>query len=104
MENHSGDLVYVASQPLASMNDDAVLELRPTDHGELAVVAYESLDALVEGCGPAQPWLCVPRERLEELVRRSGADGVLWEPELSEEQRHKPFGDDVVGQWEEADG
>lgn len=86
------------------MTDEAVLELRHTDQGELAVLAYGSLDALVDGCGPAQPWICLPAERLDELVGRSGADGVLWEPELSEEQRHNPFGDGVIGQWETDDG
>ncbi|MGH3440271.1 MAG: SAV_915 family protein, partial [Sciscionella sp.] len=91
-------LAYVASQHVADMGDEAVLELRETDQGELAVLAFGSLDALVGGCGPQQPWICLPAERLDELVRRSGADGVLWEPALSEEQRHKPFGDGVIVQ------
>jgi hypothetical protein len=76
-DRHVEDIVYVASQQLRPGEDEATLEMRETDDGQLAVMVYSSLDTLVAGAGPAQPWIAVPRERVEELVRHSGADGVL---------------------------
>lgn len=83
-----GELAYIASQRLRSPHDEAVLELREDDQGRVSVLAYSSREALVECCGNAQPWVSVPKELIDELVRRSGADGVLWNAVLAPEQRH----------------
>ncbi|MPY85791.1 MAG: hypothetical protein GEV00_21410 [Actinophytocola sp.] len=72
----SEDVVYVASQPYRN-ETEVTLEMRETDGGEHAVMVYSSLPTLVAGAGEQQPWIAVPRERVPELVRRSGADGVL---------------------------
>lgn len=85
---HVGDenVVYIASQPLA--NPDATLEMRETDDGQLAVMVYSSLETLVAGAGPQQPWIAVSRERVDELVRLSGADGVLLDTVIPPGLRH----------------
>lgn len=73
----SEDVVYVASHQLKRGDTEATIEMRETDDGQLAVMVYSSLETLIAGAGDQQPWIAVPRERVPELVRRSGADGVL---------------------------
>lgn len=87
---HVGDenVVYIASQPLANPDADATLEMRETDDGQLAVMVYSSLETLVAGAGPQQPWIAVSRERVDELVRLSGADGVLLDTVIPPGLRH----------------
>ncbi len=82
------DVVFVASQRFRRGDPEATLELRHTEDGRLAVLAFSSLERLVEGCGEAQPWIAFPHEHLDELVRVSGADVVLWDVALAPEQRH----------------
>lgn len=65
------------------------MELRQTVNGEMVVLAFGALDALVEGCGPHQPWICLPADRLPDLVHSAGADGVLWDVALEPAQRHR---------------
>lgn len=82
------NVVYVASQPLAGADAEATLEMRETDDGQLAVMVYSSLETLVAGAGAQQPWIAVPRERVPELVRLSGADGVLLDTVIRPGLRH----------------
>lgn len=70
---------YVAPQRLRPEDVEAVLELRRTVDGGLGLLAYTSLDLLVAGCGPAQPWVAVPVERVSEVAGLSGADTVVWD-------------------------
>ncbi|MQA86712.1 MAG: hypothetical protein GEV03_19285 [Streptosporangiales bacterium] len=65
-----------------------MLELRNIDDGRVAMLAFSSLEQLVEGCGEEQPWVAVPMDRVDELQRLSGADLVLWNVPLSPELRH----------------
>lgn len=80
--------MYVASQRLTTHDAEATLELRETDDGQLAVMVYSSLEALVAGAGQHQPWIAVPRERVDGLVRLSGADGVLLDTVIPAGLRH----------------
>lgn len=82
------NVVYVASQPLTAQDAEATLEMRETDDGQLAVMVYSSLETLVAGAGKHQPWIAVPRERVDELVRLSGADGVLLDTVIPAGLRH----------------
>jgi hypothetical protein len=84
----SGEPAYIASRRLRSPHDEVVLELRESDAGVLSVLAFTSLEALVQCCGNAQPWVAVPMELIDQLVRRSGAEGVLWDAALAPEQQH----------------
>lgn len=87
------DTAFVPSQRRYPGEEEVTLELRRTEEGQLAVLAFSSLGVLVAGCGEAQPWVAVPTERLDDLVRLSGADVVLWNVGLDEEQRHDEEGD-----------
>jgi hypothetical protein len=78
--------VYVPSQRLRPEDVEAVLELRHTTDGELGLLAYSSLDLLVTACGPEQPWIAVPVERVAEVAGLSGADTVVWNAELPTEE------------------
>ncbi|QGK69062.1 hypothetical protein GIY23_05485 [Allosaccharopolyspora coralli] len=80
--------VYVPSQRLQPGASEIELELRPTEAGGLALLAYSSLELLVGGCGEQQPWISTPRERISDLQRQSGADTILWDIELPHEMRH----------------
>lgn len=84
----TGDAVFVPSRRLQRGDTEATLELRRTEDGQLAILAYSSLELLVDGCGEGQPWVAVPRERVAGLLSLSAADVVLWDVALSQEQRH----------------
>ncbi|WP_020495294.1 SAV_915 family protein [Sciscionella marina] len=93
----------MASRRPTSPDDEVVLELRRIDQGRLAVMAYSSLDALVECCGGQQPWVATTPAELDDWVRRSEADGFLWDAEIPEEHQHGPFGDDVISRKDDED-
>lgn len=84
----AGDAVFVPSRRVRRGDAEATLELRRTEDGQLAMLAYSSLELLVDGCGEGQPWVAVPRERVAGLLSLSEADVVLWDVALSPEQRH----------------
>ncbi len=66
-------------------------------------MAYSSLDTLVECCGGQQPWVAVRPDELADFVRRSEADGYLWDSAIPEEYQHGPFGDGVISSKEDPD-
>lgn len=82
------DVAFLASQPYRG-GEDASLELRETADGARAVMAYSSVDELVAKCGPAQPWIAFPTDRLDEVRDVSGGDVVLWNVELDPDRRHR---------------
>ncbi|WP_146239985.1 SAV_915 family protein [Prauserella flavalba] len=82
-----GDAVYLPSERVQQGDAEATVELRRLEDGRLVVLAYTSLQALVEGCGERQPWLSVRGEYLEQIVTGSGAAEVLWNAVLPDEQR-----------------
>lgn len=71
------DIIYVATQQLHAGDSEATLDMRETGDGQVAMMVYSSLDTLVAGAGTHQPWIAAPRDQVEELLRRSGADGAL---------------------------
>ncbi|MQA86715.1 MAG: hypothetical protein GEV03_19300 [Streptosporangiales bacterium] len=81
-------VAYIPSRRVRRGDAEAMLELRNTEDGRVAMLAFSSLEQLVDGCGEAQPWVAVPIDRIEEMQRLSGADLVLWNVELSSELRH----------------
>lgn len=91
-DQQGDDSAFIPSRRVRRGETEATLELRRTEGGELAMLAYSSLELLVDGCGAEQPWIAVPGERLDELLRLSGAQVVLWDAALSPEQRYPPDG------------
>lgn len=81
------EVVYVPSKRLEPRVTEVTVELRRTEDGRLAVLAYSSLQSLVECCGEAQPWVSLPPEKITEVVGESQADVVLWDAHLPGEQR-----------------
>lgn len=55
--------------------------------GQTALLAYSSLESLVECCGEKQPWAQIPVTELDELLNRTTASVVLWDHALPPEQR-----------------
>lgn len=79
--------MYVPSERLEPGATEVTVELRRTDDARLAVLAYSSLQSLVECCGESQPWVSLPPEKITEVVGESQADVVLWDSHLPGEQR-----------------
>lgn len=80
-------LVYLPSEQLGKDDTHATIEFRRIDDGRLAVLAYTSLETLVNGCGEHQPWVQLSNDKIDGIVTESGADVVLWDAELPAEQR-----------------
>ena len=87
-------VAYVPSQRLRPGDTEATLELRNTEDGRVAMLAYSTLERLVEGCGESQPWVAVPMDRVQNLQELSGADVTLWDVPVPDEVRHTPGEED----------
>ena len=86
--------VYLPSERVHHGDEEATVELRRLEDGRLVVLAYTSLESLVEGCGERQPWLSVRSDYLQQIVTDSGATEVLWNAVLPDDQRQDaPAGD-----------
>lgn len=96
VEQHAGHLGAVAYVPveeeLAPGDENAVLKLSRTSIGQLAALAYSSLERLVHCCGDRQPWVAFRTERIDALPSVAGADVLLWNEELPAEQRRDADG------------
>lgn len=79
--------VYLPSERVHHGDEEATVELRRLEDGRLVVLAYTSLESLVEGCGERQPWLSVRSDYLQQIVADSGATEVLWNAVLPDDQR-----------------
>lgn len=86
------DTVFVPTQRVRPGDAEFSVELRTLTDGRLALLAYSSLESLVECCGPAQPWAEVPAERLEGLRVMVQAAVVLVDTPLEDEVRHTESG------------
>lgn len=52
------------------------VEMRVTNDGRVALLAYTALDRLADGQGPHQPWVLYPTDRIEELGESQPYDVV----------------------------
>lgn len=91
------EVAYVPSKRLRPGDAEATLELRNTEDGLVAMLAFSSLEQLVAGCGEAQPWVAIPTERVDNLRQLSGADVTLWDVSVPPEARHAAEPDDEGG-------
>lgn len=78
---------FLPSQRVTDANQPVTLELRVLTDGNTAMLAYSSLESLVDGCGRGQPWIAVQGGSVEDLRQRSEADLVLWDAAVPVEQR-----------------
>ncbi|MEV0701177.1 SAV_915 family protein [Saccharopolyspora sp. NPDC050389] len=70
-------VVYVPTERVSPGAQRALLELRSTTGGELALLIYTSLERLVETCGDRQPWISVAKSEVQTLAEQAGASLVL---------------------------
>lgn len=83
------------------------VEMRPTNDGRVALLAYTALDRLADCCGPHQPWVLYPTDRLEELGQSQPYDVIYLDMPIPEEFRlHGPEEGEGVAldRTEESDG
>lgn len=78
---------YVPCADRVGRNEDVPAELRELADGQVVLLAYSSLEALVECCGEAQPWALVSVAALDEVLEGTAASMVLWDQALPPEQR-----------------
>lgn len=80
-------VVYVPSQPMEPGETELNLELRYLSDGQIAVLAYTSLDRLVHAFGTAQPWALLYSEQVWELCDNGTVDVIAVDPEIPAELR-----------------
>ncbi len=84
--------VYVPVAEADPEADEIRFELRRAADGEVLAPVYSSLAAMIHCCGDYQPWLLLPAQRLVELQREFGADRIVLDLSLAEDQRRGPEG------------
>ncbi|MCP2236824.1 SAV_915 family protein [Prauserella halophila] len=93
------DEVYLPSERVHYGDEEATVELRRLEDERLVLLAFTSLEALVEGCGEGQPWLSVRSDYLNRIVTDSGATEVLWNAVLPDDQRQEAVPTGGVREW-----
>lgn len=83
------DGYWVASRPYQPGHRQVVAEMQRDNQGRLVVLAYSSWEMVQQCCGPYQAAVRVRTERLSEFATAVGAHGVLFNPVLDEQSRHK---------------
>jgi hypothetical protein len=86
-------LVYVPTRSILGSDDRICPELRRTQDGRLALLAYTSLTQLVDGCGADQPWVRVPVDWFEQIQAECRYDTIALNVALPAESRHRDEGD-----------
>lgn len=66
---------------------ETVVELRVLSDGTTVVPVYRDRDRLVAGCGPWQPWMLMPMEKLADLREVLGFEQIMLDVELPPEER-----------------
>jgi hypothetical protein len=65
----------------------AEIELRRTADGKIALMAFSSVQRLVECLGPYQPWALVKSEHLPKIYQTQPYDMIVLDSDLPEELR-----------------
>nr|WP_246361406.1 SAV_915 family protein [Haloechinothrix aidingensis] len=68
--------------------EEAVVELRRTRDGRMALMAYSAMDRLKYCCGEQQPWMVLPTAYLDNIQQVQPFDLVLLDVIIPEEHRH----------------
>lgn len=89
------EVVYLpTTAPVGRGDANFVVELRQLVDNRIGLLAYSSLDSLLECCGAAQPWVAVPSGQLEYIRTQSGADVTGLDTPLPRHlTRELPVGD-----------
>jgi len=91
--------------PVNDAGDRSVyeVELRTTRDGRVALLAYTALDRLGHCCGPHQPWVLYPTDRLHELEQSQPYDVIYLDVPIPEGLRRGPADATVNGNGADAD-
>ncbi|MCA0336124.1 MAG: hypothetical protein LCH66_04540 [Actinobacteria bacterium] len=66
---------------------DHEVEMRTTNDGRIALLAYTALDRLAACCGPGQSWILAHTERLADLEQTQAYDVIYFDLPLPEDLR-----------------
>ncbi|WP_243793166.1 SAV_915 family protein [Saccharopolyspora gloriosae] len=86
-EDQPPQQVFLPAERIKDRNQPVTLELRALTDGTTAMLAFTSLEALVAGCGPAQPWIAVDGSSIPDLQQRCAADQVVWDAAVPASQQ-----------------
>ncbi|PRX44336.1 hypothetical protein B0I33_112214 [Prauserella shujinwangii] len=64
------------------------VELRRTEDGRVALIAFSAVDRLVYGCGEHQPWVMVRTEHLDKIYEAQPYDVIMLDGFIPDELRH----------------
>ncbi|MER5392695.1 SAV_915 family protein [Saccharopolyspora sp. NPDC002686] len=78
----AAETVFVLSERLGPQDREARVELRKDEAERLVILAYTSLELLVECCGETQPWIGVGLPDVSRVQNECGAETVLWDVPL----------------------
>ncbi|MGL4176780.1 MAG: SAV_915 family protein [Dermatophilaceae bacterium] len=65
----------------------AEVELRRTNDGRTALLAYTAMDRLLSCCGPHQPWALMPTDRLGEIEQTQPYDVIYLDLPIPEDEQ-----------------
>ena len=82
-------VVYVPVESVPE-GEEVDIVFRRTREGETALVLYTALDRLVDCCGPHQPWVLLPTEKLVDVAQVQPFDLIFLDLEMPEEERVGP--------------
>ncbi|MFI7672073.1 SAV_915 family protein [Actinophytocola sp. NPDC049390] len=80
--------VWIPTRPVEPGSKEARPELHYVAADEPMLLGYQSLSDLLDSCGPYQAAVAVHPRDLDEIVRTTGAHGVLMDAVLDEDVRH----------------
>lgn len=80
-------VVYVPCSSTEPQDGQLSLDLRQLEDGRTALPVFSSTESLVRCCGPNQPWVAMPSDKLDGLDNLIGYDGLLLDVEIPEELR-----------------
>lgn len=83
-------VLYLPTSGTPAGSSEVGIELRETNDGRRALLAYTALDRLADCCGPDQPWALFPVERLGELG--VDYDVIYLDLAIPRELWHRPQG------------
>ena len=83
-------MVYIPCGRYQTQDGGSTLavELRHTEDGKLALLAYSAIDRLVRCCGEQQPRALVNTEELTAIFQRQPYEAILLDTELPAPLRH----------------
>ena len=80
--------LYLPTGAHSDGNTAASIELRRTEDGQTALVAFSALDRLIDCCGDHHPWVLVSTKQLPKIHAARPYDVILLDSPLPRGLRH----------------